>query len=191
MPLYSSRRIFFFSFFIFLFISVACAENNFPFQGIVNSDNINIRSDSTPNAEIICSANKENTLDVVTELYGWYKIKLPKNAPSFIKKAYVFAVKNPDTLALDNKTAVPVEEIKKGEVSSERVNIRLEPSQSSVILGMVNKGEIINILEDRGLWYKIEPTPGCFGWINSKFVDRPKEKGPYPQKEAAEKGALN
>lgn len=193
MPLCLPKKIFFFPFLIFLFISSpACAEDDFPFRGIVNSDNINIRSDSTTSAEIICKANEEDVLEVISELYGWYKIRLPKNAPLFINKAYVVIVTNPDILGLANNPDAPVEEINRGEVSAERINLRLGPAQSSVILGRANKGEILNILEDADLWYKITPTDNSFGWINSKFVGRSKEeKTSIPAKEAGGKEPLN
>lgn len=39
-------------------------------------------------------------------------------------------------------------------------------------MGRVNKNEIVNILEEKGDWYRIEPVNNSFGWINNKFVDR-------------------
>ncbi len=125
------------------------------FQGQINSDNINIRSDSTVSSKIICALNKGEPVEVVRESYEWYKIILPKTAPSFIKKDLVALI--------DEKTA---------KITKDNVNIRLDPSESSPILGIASKNEVISIQEDRGGWYKIEPRNNSFGWVNKKFVDK-------------------
>ena len=125
------------------------------FQGEINANNINIRSDSTVGSKIICIANKGEPVEVIRESYGWYKIRLPKTAPSFIKKNLVGLV--------DEKTA---------KVIKDNVNIRLRPDESSPILGKADKNEVINILEEREEWYKIEPLNNSFGWVNKKFVDK-------------------
>lgn len=126
-----------------------------PFQGQVNADSINIRSDSTVSAELICKVNKGDYLEVVSELYNWYKVKLPVGAPSFIKNNLVKFLGS-DVL----------------EISKNRVNIRLRPNMSSPIVGKIEKGERVKYLAHRGRWLKVEPTGKSFGWIHTKFVDK-------------------
>jgi len=125
------------------------------FVGEVNSDSINIRSDSTVNSEVVCKINKKECVDVISESYDWYKIRLPQNAPSFIKKDFVDIS--------DDKTAT---------VSKDNVNVRLRPDTASAILGKIDRDEAVNILEDRGGWYKIEPINSSFGWIRKNFVNK-------------------
>jgi len=124
------------------------------FLGEINANNINVRSDSTVSSKIICTVNKDQPVAVVKELYEWYKIRLPKIAPSFIKKDLV--------ILIDNKTAKPIKD---------SVNIRLNPDDSSPILGKLGKNEVIVIVENMGEWYKIEPINESFGWVNKKFVN--------------------
>lgn len=143
------------------FTAIALSQEKLLLVGEVNSDSINIRSDSTVSSEIICSVNKGERLEVVSELYEWYRVRLPKNAPSFIKKNLVNIIE-------DKNITQP----RAAEVLKDKVNIRLHPSESSTILGRVNKNEIINILQDKGEWFKIEPVNNSFGWINKKFVSR-------------------
>lgn len=147
------------------------AQDKSAFTGGVNTNNINIRSDSTVSSEIICNVNKGERLEIVSGLYEWYKVKLPKNAPSFIKKNIVAVIEDKPTNSFD-KLQGNVTQMHNAKVSKDRVNIRLHPNESSPILGRVNKNEIINILEDKGDWYRIEPVNNSFGWINNKFVDR-------------------
>lgn len=121
----------------------------------VNSNNINIRSDATVSSEIICRVNRNERLEVILESYDWYKIKLPRNAPSFIKK-------NLASIS-DEKTA---------RVIKDNVNIRLKANESSPIIGKAKKDEAVNMLYDKGEWLKIEPVLNSFGWIHKKFVDK-------------------
>ncbi len=150
--IFLSRVFVFFSFFLIGLSSVFGFES---FLGRINSDNINIRSDSTINSQVISSINREEIVEVVNELYNWYKIRLPIKAPSFIRKDFVSNV--------DERTAL---------VLKTGVNIRLGPNESSAILGRVDKNEIINILQESGAWYKISPVNNSFGWIYKKFVDK-------------------
>jgi len=128
------------------------AATNFPFTVEVNSNNINIRSDSTISAAIICAVNKSRRLEVVAERYDWYKVKLPRNAPSYIKKDFISNFSSGTTT-----------------VSGDNVNIRLSPNETSPILGEIDKDTLVNIKEDLGSWVRIEGK-NSFGWINKKFV---------------------
>lgn len=131
-----------------------------PFQGVVNADNINIRSDSTVTSKTICVVNKGERLDVIKGLYDWYKIRLPKQAPSYINKGLV-------ELIGDNAARV----------TGENINIRLGPEASSAIVGKIGKNEVVNILGEKGEWYKIEPPNIAFGWVHKKFIDKIGETG--------------
>ncbi|MDP2043566.1 MAG: SH3 domain-containing protein, partial [Candidatus Omnitrophota bacterium] len=88
---------------------------------------------------------------------------LPKIAPSYIKKNLVKCINFDDTKPAGCLNA---------KVSGSRVNIRLEPSESSWILGKVDKLTVVNILKEEGAWYKIEPVHQSYGWVNKKFVNK-------------------
>lgn len=124
-----------------------------PFKGEINTDTINVRTDSTVGAPVICTLNRQDPVEVIGELYEWYKIKLPKSAPSYIKKTLVSPI--------DDKTV---------KVLKDRVNIRLTPSEQSPILGKAHKDEVLRIAGSEGEWFKIEPSKNSHGWINKKFV---------------------
>lgn len=137
-----------------IFLCSAYAQEVTDFAWVM-ADDINVRSDSTTTSEIICKVNKGDNVEVVLELYDWYKIRLPKNAPAFVKKEFV--------VIIDDKTA---------KIREDSVNIRLRPDTSSPILGEVNKDEVIKILGETQGWYKIEPLNHSFGWIHKQFVKK-------------------
>jgi len=159
-----SRNIFISTGLLFILIPFICVAQNqdsqpsLLFQGKINANNINIRSDSTASSRIICIANKGEPVEVVKELYEWYKIRLLKKAPSFIMKNLVALI--------DDKTV---------KVIKDNVNIRLNPDESSPILGKADKNEVINILSEKREWYRIEPINESFGWVHKKFVDKTSE----------------
>jgi len=137
------------------FFYICFAQEHNSFQGRVNTDNINIRCDSTVSSEIIYKVNKNERLEIISESYDWYKIRLPKSAPSFIKKDLVSPI--------DEKSAKAIKD---------NVNIRIKADESSSIVGKAQKNEVVSILRDRGDWYKIEPVNNSFGWIYKKFIDK-------------------
>lgn len=129
--------------------------NTSSFTGRVSASSINVRSDATTSSAVICNLSKQDTVLVIAEKYGWYKIKLPAAGNAFIKKTLV--------LPLDEKTARAVKE---------NINIRVGPGESFAIIGKIDKNEIVNVIEDKGDWLRIVPTSNSFGWINKKFVDK-------------------
>ncbi|MCX5697191.1 MAG: SH3 domain-containing protein [Candidatus Omnitrophica bacterium] len=131
------------------------ADDSTPFRGKINSEDINIRSDSTVASEVVINLNKGDDVEVVGELYDWYKVRLPKGAPSYVSKGL--------TEFLDEKTVVVVKE---------NVNVRLGPGESSSILGKTNKGEVLTVEATEGDWLKIKPLNNSFGWVNKMFVTR-------------------
>lgn len=133
-----------------------------PFTGEISADSINLRVDATVSSAVICVLNKGQLVEVVSEVYEWYKVRLPKEAPSYVKKRLLECI--------DINTVNPGA-CSTAKVIKDRVNIRLAPSESSWILGKADKLTVVNILEDAGGWCKIVPIHQSYGWVNKKFVN--------------------
>ena len=161
-----------FLFALLLQIGITPVEAAEPFQGEVNADNINVRTDATVNSAIICTVNKNEAVEVITELYDWYKIRLPQKAPAYIKQ---------DLVACIDAAPLAETECKNAKVLKDRVNIRLGPSESAAIIGAANKNDTVNIIEGKGGWYKIEPLQTSFGWINKRFITKVVPPAPAPK----------
>ena len=130
------------------------------FTGQINASDINLRVDATVNSTLICTLAEGELVEVVSEAYNWYKIRLPKAAPSYIKKSLVKCINTTTDKCFSAK------------VTGSRVNIRLGPSESSWILGKVDESTVVNIVRDKGPWYKIEPVHQSYGWVNKKFINK-------------------
>lgn len=126
---------------------------SFPFDGEINQDGANVRLDSTVGAQSICTMARTEPVEVVAQQYDWYKIRLPKHAPAFVKKNLVAPV--------DDKTV---------KVLRSNVNIRFGPSETTAILGKASKDEIMIVTGDSGEWFQVEPPGMAYGYINKKLV---------------------
>lgn len=154
---------------IFFTLFISCfifAQSSFAavFGGRINEDGINLRVDATVGSAIICTLSKGQSVEVVSEVYDWYKIRLPKQAPSYVRKDLVECI-NTNTVSNFPKCI-------SAKVIKDRINIRLGPNESSWILGKVDKLTVINILSEQGSWLKIQPVYQSFGWVNKKFIDK-------------------
>ncbi|MCM8797478.1 MAG: SH3 domain-containing protein [Candidatus Omnitrophica bacterium] len=154
---------------LILYRGISLAQEKFPFVGQINSDNINIRADSTVASALICNLKKKTRLEAVGEYYEWYKVRIPKDAPCYIRKDMVECITK-------IQGQLPVEQINNrcltGKVIKDNVNLRLGPTQKSPVLGQANRDEVVIITGEKDVWYKIIPTNNTFGWINKKFLDK-------------------
>jgi len=142
------------------------------FDGSINSPDINVRADSAFSSEVVCVLKKGDRVTVVKELYDWYKIRLPKTAPSYVKKNLLECL--PEDSNLPPQTPIPLKEkcCRSAKVIKENVNIRLKPSESARVLGKLNKNTIVSVLGSEEGWYSIEPVENSFAWVHKKFVSK-------------------
>lgn len=134
------------------------------FSGQINADNINLRVDATVGSAVICSLRKNELVEVVWETYDWYKIRLPKEAPSYVRKDLVECI-NSDPVTNPGKCLG-------AKIIKDKINIRMGPGESSWVLGKADKLTVVNILAQEDGWYKIQPIYQSYGWVNKKFVSK-------------------
>ncbi|MFH0918116.1 MAG: SH3 domain-containing protein [Candidatus Omnitrophota bacterium] len=150
----------------FSFKGVVFADTFGAFTGQINASGINVRVDATVASEVICTLAKGESVEVVREVYGWYKIRLPKEAPAYIKKNLLECNSvNPDFASPSGKCL-------SAKVIKDRVNVRLGPTESAWILGKIDKDTVVNIVAEKGGWYRIHPVYQSYGWVNKKFVNK-------------------
>jgi uncharacterized protein YraI len=141
-------------------------DKGFPFTGIISANNVNVRAGASLNFEILCQLNKGDKVIVQGESYKWYKIKLPREARCFISKDYVYSSPSTSGVGESRKGGVY-----QGIVSADNVNIRAGRGTHYSILGQLNSGDLVTILEEYKGWFRIEPPRGLVGWVHSDFVE--------------------
>ncbi len=147
------------NFFLITFFTIGLssrgwAQDVFPFLAKVTSKHVNVRSGQSVNFESLYQFNKDDKVIVVGKEYSWYKIELPPLAKSFVHKDFVQKI---------NATIA--------QVIAARVNVRAGKGIEHMILGQLNKGSRVRILEETEEWYKIEPVANTYGWISDKFLE--------------------
>jgi uncharacterized protein YgiM (DUF1202 family) len=145
---------------------IAFADTFDVFTGQINAHGINVRVDATVGAEVICTLTKGELVEVVWGAYDWYKIRLPKEAPVYIKKDLLVCNDVNANFASNSGKCLSAKVIK------DKVNIRLKPTESAWILGKVDKATVVEIIADEEGWYKIHPVYQSYGWVNKKFVNK-------------------
>jgi SH3-like domain-containing protein len=140
------------------FVITAMGENEkkFPFTGLVTGNSVSVRSGPDINYYQVSKLMKNNTVQVVGEEYGWYKIIPPAGSFSWVSKEYV-----------------EKKEGNKGVIKGERVSIRAGSSltdRKNAIQLPAGSGMEVTILGEEGDWYKIVPPEGAYVWISAKFV---------------------
>lgn len=131
----------------------AYAEEKFPFLGEMKVDKVNVRAGQSLNFERVLQLNKGNEVIVVGREYDWYKIQLPLDSECYVHGKYL-------SVGFDNT----------GLITADHVNLRSGAGENFSPIGQANKETRVKIKGQAGAWYKIEPTPECFGWVYQPFV---------------------
>lgn len=139
---------------IFL-ISACLATFVYPYDQVtVTRDGINVRTDSTVNSQSLGYLNKGERLDMLGQNFEWVKVRLPRRFTCYASSGYVKKI----TDAM-------------GKVTASSLNLRDKPSLDSSVLGKVQKGDRLIILEEIEGWYKVEGYPYLSGWVHGKFLE--------------------
>lgn len=169
-----------------LALNLSFAEEKPPFLGEINAKDINLRQDATIASKVISVLREGERVEIVSESYDWYKARLPKSVPVYVKKNLAACIKYEASASV---AATPsVARCSSAKILGNRVNLRAKPSQDAPIVGVADYNEIVNVLAESGSWYKVEPIQNSFGWVNKRFVKRvvlPKKEPASPRETAA------
>ncbi|MBU4140755.1 MAG: SH3 domain-containing protein [Candidatus Omnitrophica bacterium] len=119
-----------------------------PVYAAVLKNKVNIRAGQGLNFEILGQLNKGDTVMVLGRESAWYKIKLPGEALCFVHKDY----------------------IEEGVIKADKVRARAGCGLNFNILGILQRGEAVDILEEDGDWLRITPPEGSAGWIKKDYL---------------------
>ena len=129
-----------------------------PEPAVVSQKNVNVRGQARINSEVVTRLNKGDKITVLEEITTqkkanepdkWYKISLPPSSA-----AWVFA----SFLDADKK------------VKPTRLNIRSGPGENYSVIGLLEKGTAVNVVESKGEWHKIEPPASAYAFVAAHLV---------------------
>lgn len=129
-------------------ISEKSTSVQFPFQGRVQGEGINVRSGNNVNYESLARLKDGTTVVVTGESYGWYRILPPEGVTFWVHQE----------LIQDKK------------VLGDYVNVRSGPTLDSSVNCQLEKGTEVEILGEAGEWFQIKPPLNAQTWIAKQFV---------------------
>ncbi len=134
--------------------SIAAPETG---RGTVKAGRCNVRARPSLNAEVVAQLRKGDPVDVLERRsvperdkpMQWLRILLPATAKCFV-----------NTKLLTD-----------GVVNADNVYVRCGPGSNYRDLGKLPKDAKIEVVETKGEWTQIKPTPQCSGWIAAELVN--------------------
>jgi len=136
-------------------------------RGTVKGQHSNVRSRPSLNSEVITQLHKGDSVDVLEHKsvtvrekpMDWLRIALPPTAKCFVSAKH----------------------LADGGVNTENLNVHCGPGSNYREIGKLSKGTRVEVVEKKGEWAQIRPTPECSGWIAAELVDiEAAPRGPAP-----------
>ena len=156
-------------------------DNSTPKKGRV-TETVNVRKTPSTDADIVGILTKGNDIEVLEQMNnGWTRINHP-NGQAYVKSDFVEVLgelNNTSTVAnsqtnttTDNSQTNTTTEVKvKKAKLSATVNVRKTPSTDGVIVGLLNKGSEVKVIEQMNSgWTKIEHSSGN-AYVKSDYVE--------------------
>ncbi len=131
-------------------------------QYIVNANALNVRSEPNLESSILDVLPNGKFVTIQEEQGEWYKI-LHNGKTGYVQKAFVSNGSQPlvKGITVQNNT--------KYTVATPKLNVRSNASTSSALLGSLQNGTQLQVVETVGTWYKIRFGTG-YGYVAKHYV---------------------
>lgn len=118
-------------------------------KGIVTGSKLRMRAKPGTKFEVVGQLLKGDAVKVVEEKDGWLKLVAPDNVTGWISNKFV-----------DH-----------GKITGDRVNIRAGANVAYSIIGKVNKGDEVEVIEIKNkVWAKIKAPVSAHVWVSAAYV---------------------
>src|SRR5687768_14627204 len=133
-----------------------------PEPGVAKQNNVNVRGQASINSEVTTHLQKNQPITLLEEITlkkakqdepaRWFRIALPTNMGVWVHSSFIDS---------DTKTVKP-----------NRLNMRGGPGENYSVLGRLEKGAVVNQLDAKDNWLKIEPPTNAYGFVAAHLVER-------------------
>ena len=132
------------------------------------TDTVNVRKTPSTDADIVGILTKGTEIEVLEQMNnGWTKIN-HANGPSYVKSDYVKII---GELQEETTETATTEVVTKKAKLTDTVNVRKNSSTSADIIGILNKGSEIEVIEQMSNgWTKIKHPNGT-AYVKSDYVE--------------------
>lgn len=122
--------------------------------------NLNVRGQAGLNGEVVAQLTKGDVITVLLQINldkhkigeptQWAKIILPASAHVWVNSTYIDAT---------NKTVIP-----------RRLNLRAGPSEYYSVLGVIERGTVVNEVMNKGDWMRIDPPTNAVAFVAAMYL---------------------
>jgi SH3-like domain-containing protein len=123
-------------------------------------NDLNVRGQAGLKGEVVTHLNKGDAVTVISQLNldrhatgepaQWAKIALPVSNHVWVNTKYIDAA---------NKT-----------VSAKKLNLRAGPGENFSVLGVIEQGTAVNIINTKGPWSEIEPPASAYAFVAAMYL---------------------
>lgn len=146
------------------------------------SSRLNVRSGAGTSFGVVGKASNGEVVQLLASTNGWYKIKQANGVVGWVSSQYI--VKTNESIGGGNNSntgsnnngdkgnsgSTNVEGTKGKIRSGIRLNVRSGAGTSYSVVGKLNGGDVVQLIEKSGGWYKIKMLSGNTGWISADYV---------------------
>jgi uncharacterized protein YgiM (DUF1202 family) len=137
-------------------------SNLVPGPAKVVASNLNIRGQAGMKGEVVAHLQKGDVVTVLSQINldkhkadepaQWAKIALPQGSSVWVRSSFI---NEKDKTVLPNK-----------------LNLRAGPSEDYSVLGVLDRGAVVNEVGAKGEWSKIDAPTNAFGFVAARYLEQ-------------------
>ena len=128
-------------------------------QGIVTATSLNVRSGPSTNNSVLFSVKKNEKVDILDSMSGWYKISTSKGKTGWASSEYINTNIDSNSDTNENKKVV----------TANSLNMRSGASTSYRVITKLSKGTVVEVISESNGWSKIK-NDGRLGYVSSEYL---------------------
>ena len=128
--------------------------------GIINTDNVNIRSGPATTYDAVGRLNQGSSVEILSSRNDWYQIQA-NSLKGWVRNDLI-NVQKEYTLT----------------VTGSGVNLRSGPGTGFDVVGSANQGETLTLLDVKGEWYQVKNAAGLQAYIKASFTEKTEKPVP-------------
>jgi hypothetical protein len=133
--------------------ATAVAGSGMPYDGVVLGDTVNLRAGPGSAYEVVAHLKGGTRVEVLGEAFGWLLVH-----PSIDLAVYV------------SREMVELKGDGVGLVTRDRVNLRSRAALDSTVLGQMNRGDLVRVIEDRQDFFAIAAPAEVAFYVHGDLV---------------------
>ncbi|EKN64184.1 N-acetylmuramoyl-L-alanine amidase [Neobacillus bataviensis LMG 21833] len=133
----------------------------------ISTDAVNVRGGPGLSYPLVKIAKRGERYSIVKEKDDWFEIQLPFGKTGWVVN-WLVTKENQQKTATAATTPITTSSIAKAK--TDQLRIRSGPGTSFQIVGFLNKGQEVTILDQNENWYKITSSFGV-GWVVRDFLE--------------------